>query len=121
MTELQRLQTIDWKMEHRDEVLQYHKDYYKKNKASGRWAYIPVALEDRKRMKGRQPKVLIGRTNKGKKEVKRLEAYTFAKLNHNHLGIAKARCGRLLGSKNSKEPVSLQVEKSVGTFMIEFS
>jgi len=120
MKSLQQLQINWWKQENREKVLQYHRDYYEKMKSKGLWKYKPVAPEDRKRMRGRQPKSGPD-IARGRRDIKHLENYKFKRLdNFNHNGVANKRCGRKLGSTNKpKEP--LTIEKTVGKFIVEFS
>lgn len=38
----QRICCNKWKEKNREKLLQYNKDYYRKNKHNGKWAYKPV-------------------------------------------------------------------------------
>jgi len=114
------LQSKYWKQENRAKVLAYYKQYYKDNKHKGLWDYKPIAPEDRKIKRGRQPKDKTKLIQRGKREVKQLEDYVFYSIpQFNENGVAHKKSGRNKGSKNIPPP-PLTVEKTVGKFTLVF-
>lgn len=124
MNDYHKQQISDWKSNNKDAIKKYNKEYYANNKNNSRYDYIPVKPEDRKKMRGRPPvskkdKDGVSLITRGKREVRKLEAYVMERKLHGVMGIASPRSGRTLGSKNHPKKI-LQVEKTVGSFTLEF-
>lgn len=41
------LNCVRWKLENRVKVLQYNKDYYRKNKHNGKWKYLKQPAKEK--------------------------------------------------------------------------
>jgi len=57
-----------WKLENRMKVLDYNKEYYRKNKHNGKWNYKPKVILDKQKVKKKPVNTLKEKQKKEKKQ-----------------------------------------------------